>query len=202
MENAVRRLHEAEQGKRVAFFSVAVKGASASGEWLKIAPPPGCILWVGRKYVEPVPPRVGGERDRPPTALTESKPPKVVTPPSPVSRAGEGPASAAERGRNKADLPAGLRAAVLADREGQGRKAQYEGVLGPAGLVWHKPSNYRLIKVDSKGHIVSACYVLGDDASLSRLKGKTLLISGREYWIRGVGYPVVTADQVVMSAED
>ena len=172
---------------------VTVKGASASGEWLKIASPPGCFMWISAKYVESVVPRAGKEADTVPAA-----PQPVTTPPRPPAgtikqktaseTAGEKPALA---------LPPGLAAERLADRAGQGKTAQYEGVLGGAGLVWRRPSSYRLIKTDLKGHIVSACYVLGDESYLSTVKGKNLLVQGREYWVKGVAYPVVAVEQIV-----
>ncbi len=43
-----RTLGKLDQGQ-----SVAVR--QTSGEWLSIAPPPGCTAWIFRKFVEPVP---------------------------------------------------------------------------------------------------------------------------------------------------
>jgi uncharacterized protein YraI len=176
---------------------VVVKGASASGEWLKIAPPAGCVLWISGKYTEPAAAHPTGESGASKTPRVTTAPPKPPAAGSATAKPKEAAVSSPADGKRKVDLPPGLNAAKLADREGQGKLAQYEGVLGSAGWVWNKPSQYRLIKTDEKGHIVSACYVLGDESRLSPLKGRTLVVYGPEYWLQGVSYPVVSAQQIV-----
>jgi uncharacterized protein YraI len=176
---------------------VALKGASASGEWLKIAPPSGCALWINRKYIEPVTSRPGNEPSAPAVMSSVSSPPSKPTPLPPASKPKASGSLETDVGTHSIETPPGLKAEMLVDLKSQGKVVQYEGVLGSAGLVWRKPSKYRLIKTDAKGHILAACYVLGDEAYLSSLKGKTILVYGREYWVQGSQYPVVTADQIV-----
>jgi len=176
---------------------VTVKGASASGEWLKIAPPADCILWINSKYAEPASAHPVSEPVAPKPARVAAAAPKAPTTGVTTTKPKEPTVSSPADAKRKVDLPSGLSGQKLMDKEGQGKLAQYEGVLGSAGWVWNKPSKYRLIKTDEKGHIVSACYVLGDEAYLSTLKGKTLMVYGPEYWLQGVGYPVVSAQQVI-----
>lgn len=176
---------------------VTVKGASASGEWLRIVPPPGCALWISGKYVEPVGSRAKIEPAAPVPGAPAGRPPKAHAGVS-ADKPNEKPVPAEDRGTRSIEPPPGLGSARLADRAGQGQTAQYEGVLGGSGFVWRRPTPYRLIQTDTKGHIVSACYVLGDEPYLSTLKGKTLLVYGREYWVQGVQYPVVAAEQIIL----
>lgn len=175
---------------------VTVKGASASGEWLRIVPPAGCALWISGKYVEPVVSRAKTEPAVPARVAPSGQPPKGLAG-APVANPQEKPAPVGGGGKRSVELPPGLSAVKLADREGQGQTAQYEGVLGGSGFVWRRPTPYRLIQTDTKGHIVSACYVLGNEPYLASLKGKTLLVYGREYWVQGVQYPVVAAEQII-----
>jgi hypothetical protein len=175
---------------------VAIKGASASGEWLKIAPPAGCALWISRKYVEPAVSRPATEPSVSSAGLAVAAPASKKMPSLSAGRK-DNSAPDMEIATRNMKIPAALKVEMLVEEKEQGKGVQYEGVLGSAGLVWRKPSKFRLIKTDAKGHIVAACYILGDESYLASLKGKTLLVYGREYWVQGVQYPVVAADQIV-----
>ena len=176
---------------------VVARGTSASGEWLKIAPPPGCFLWIGRKYVEPAAAKPWKAPAAGHGGQSDGTAPKAEAPAPPGGLAGATPPPPTVGEKPEEEVPAVLRGKVLARREGQGRIAEQAGTLGPAGLVWRKPSSYRLIQTDPKGHILSACYVIGDESELARLRGKALRVRGREYWLEGVAYPVIVAESLV-----
>ena len=78
----------------------------------------------------------------------------------------------------------------------QGKAVSYRGTLKPAGLVWRRPSKYRLA-VAGQGR--QTCYVYGNDSDLARLKGRIVELKGREYWLRGVRYAIVVPEQISAS---
>ncbi|MBU1692942.1 MAG: hypothetical protein KKC51_03150, partial [Verrucomicrobia bacterium] len=92
--------------------------------------------------------------------------------------------------------PPGL---ALIPFDGQGRAVQLDGVLKYAGHLLSRPARFRL--VSSEGNqLETLCYVHGNDSQLSTFLGRRLLIRGREYWVRGVQYPVVVPDQIIPRA--
>ena len=183
---------------------VTVRGEK--GEWLEIAPPPGATLWVSSDYVRsavqeraavvaPVrvePPRAAvvkpsvrvSVRPAPPRAAAPKPDPKPRAPKQPPRRA----AAVASAGS-----PAKHRLVASAE---QGRQVAVSGVLCRAGWVWRRPSGYRLVKQGEGQRPVTVCYVLGEDARLAPLAGQTLQVRGRQYWLQGVRYPVVTPDAI------
>ncbi|MBN1268488.1 MAG: SH3 domain-containing protein [Kiritimatiellae bacterium] len=175
---------------------VAVRGEF--GEWLKIAPPASCSLWVSREYVEPVrrlvptmarrPPAPVAERRVPPStpvavaARERPQPVQVVVPPMPVE-----PTPAA-----RWEIPADWELVPL---QGQGNKVDREGYLRRVGFLLGRPSRFRLVQyVDSRAETL--CYVEGDTVQLSNWLNERLLIRGREYWLQNVKYPVLVVDQI------
>ncbi len=184
-------------------------------QWLKIAPPPECSLWISNKYVEPfqeqdekpeVPPEytaVGaGERD------DGGEGEKVTMPPPPAKERSGGEDKVVEGSQKEARakhrtsqivvLPRELRNRKLVDSMKQGELAEYKGELRPSGFVWRRPSEYRLIRRDSSGRAFTICYVLGDSSVLEDREGHTLILYGREYWVQGMRHPVVVARQLVV----
>lgn len=172
------------------------------GEWIRIAPPTDASLWVSRGYVEvlqpekPVPARV--QRAAPaavpaptpaaaPAAATVVRPaPSRVTPVPPQAVAA--PAEVAQP-RMPTDL-------ALIPLEGQGRSVQREGVLLVSAFVIKRPSRYRLVR-QVGNRVETICYIRGDRGEIGSYVGERLLVRGREYWVKGVRYPVVVADQVI-----
>lgn len=183
---------------------VAIRGRKE--EWLKIAPPPGCLLWINRRYVElaaptPVAPEPLPKSSPLPTATVSpapvakpapTRPPVIVTPRYPGLPRTRGAASGGEApprritGLPTVRVPAGLVASMV-----QGKRVTLEGTLQGARLVWRRPSRYRLVREGA-----TACYVLASDRSLSKLAGHRLEISGKSYWIQGVRHPSVLAGEI------
>lgn len=179
-------------------------------DWLKIAPPPAASLWVSRGYVEPaVAPKP------PPPPPPEAGPlgpaaPSSIPPPPPVLPSASRPPPAASAGAVVSQRvvsvqtgrepvvrppPAGL---DLIPFDGQGRAVQQDGILKRARQLLRGPARFRLVAVGDP--LVTLCYVHGNDSQLQSFEGRRLLIRGREYWVRGVQYPVVAPDQIIPKA--
>ena len=196
-----------------------VRGSHA--DWVKIAPPESCSLWVSRALVTLVPPAPAL-----PAKAAPAKPPIVESPPArppametaaadktvqaeevkqPAETNAPKPAPAEEAGilpvTNRVAEQAGeeKKAAFLkppADLDlvpeiGQGQWKQYEGVLRPKNFLVHSPSNFRLVADDKDGQPRTVCFVKGNRAQLDALLFRELIISGRQYWVRRQRYPVL-----------
>ncbi len=76
-----------------------------------------------------------------------------------------------------------------------GRNVVYRGTLRPAGMtVWRQPGHYRLVRYDRRSVARTICYLKGVDAELRPHLGQYLLVTGKEFRIRGVRYPLVVAE--------
>jgi len=85
---------------------------------------------------------------------------------------------------------------------GEGRPVLYDGVLRPVGMsVWRRPSRHRLVRYDYRGRAVTHCYVVGDAARLAEKEGQAVILSGKEFRVQGVKYPVVVVEQVLPGDE-
>lgn len=180
------------------------------GEWIRIAPPASCSLWVSRAYLEGGAPEKARPPPTPPEAVSPLAPsaakpaePPVVTvaprPVAPVVRApAEAPATVAAPPR-KVSGPVPPADLQLIPLEGQGHSVQREGVLRLAGFVIGRPSRFRLVQYIGS-RIETICYVRGNNAQLTELLGQRLLVRGNEYWVRGVRHPVVIPEQIVPRA--
>lgn len=182
------------------------------GDWLKIAPPPSCTLWVSRKYVEVLEPKKPAPP--PPVAAVRESPPQpaprestrgvtVASRPAVASRdraqattgssAASEPVAPVSADTTPAPPPPDLKLIPL---EGQGRRVQREGYLRLAGFVLGRPSRYRLA-VQQGQRIQTICYVRGNNSQLASFLGRRVLIRGREYWVRGVKDPVLVPEEIV-----
>lgn len=185
----------------------AVEVRGTFNEWVKIAPPASCSLWISRKYVEPARKVVAAVARRPagptpagPTPAEEGKPPAPApAPPSaPV---------AAVRERPPAPLPPPTREPAPATRwqipaewalvplQGQGNRVEREGYLMRVGFLVGRPSNYRLVQF-AGGRSQTLCFVVGPVTQLRAWVGQRMLVRGREYWLQNVRHPVVVAEQL------
>ncbi len=207
----------AEKGDRV-------EARGRQGDWLKIAPLPQCTLWISRDYVKPITATVPKPVEpkpapvvvkpvepvvrpapRPVRPVIPAKPVPVPRPvpvkvspvpvpvrPSPPTPIVPEPVIVSSSGGR---LPPELRR--LVSGADQGRAVEYVGILRPAGLVWGRPSRYRLVMRDDAGRALSLCYLVGNEAQLARIVGRTLHVTGREYWLQGVKTSVVVPEQII-----
>ncbi|MCA1808590.1 MAG: SH3 domain-containing protein [Lentisphaerae bacterium] len=165
---------------------VEVRGSHA--DWIRIAPPSAASLWVAASLVElvlPTPPEPEPEpvvQEEPPTepvVVAEPPPP----PPQPVAPPVIAP---------PADLD-------LNHAMPQGELRDYEGTLRPRSFFARTPSRYRLTGVRPEtGSEFTICYVRGNDAQLKSLLNRRMRITGREYWVFRLDYPVLIPERIVM----
>jgi hypothetical protein len=179
------------------------------GEWIKIVPPAVCSLWVNRSYVQVLQP----EKSRPVPAQRPAADPSVkaggqvvegaaeapdiYTPPV-VAVAPKTPVAQPVQQQAATNAPSDLALIPLA---GQGRAVQRDGILRLSGLVWGRPSRFRLVRYEGS-RIEMICYVRGNSSQMNALLGQRLLIRGREYWVQGVKYPVVMPDEIIPRASE
>jgi SH3-like domain-containing protein len=197
---------------------VSLRGTN--GEWSKIAPVPGCILWVSRGYVRPVgetPCPTGPVQSRNPAlAVQRMVVPPVRKPPMPavkhtVREVVASPArTEGSTGGSSRAVPTTLQGSehesnndrvyirpdVLVPRDDQGRTIALRGTVRKAAWVWRRPSRYCLVDDRGPGRPVTRCYLVADDAFMSNLEGEPVEITGREYLVQGVRLSAVVVETV------
>lgn len=174
------------------------------GEWREIAPPRGCGLWVNSRYANiqktpvqtPLKETVSRtDVQRKPPRPADSAPPRTEEPvrakrtTGPVPRGGDDIVS-------RVDVGDYIDEAYLLKDVEQGRRVERSGTISLSGVVWRRPSSFRLVNYDKWDRAVTSCYIMGNERYLERLKGKTVYLTGREYWMQGVRYPLVVPDRI------
>ena len=188
---------------------VEVRGSHT--EWIKIAPPAVCSLWIYRSlvsevsltYIEPAklePAKAKSVKPMPPTApvvaiVPLSKPTPRVKPPIPLPKPAE-PIVPAPAQVGVFSPPPGL---DLVPTTGQGRWCEVEGILRAKDFIFRTPSNFRLVTCEGGDrNSVTICFVKGNQAQLKALMYRHLIISGREYWVKRQKYPVLVPERIVL----
>jgi uncharacterized protein YgiM (DUF1202 family) len=180
-------------------------------DWLKIAPPSGCLLWINRKYIE----AVGATKEE--VRLAPKQPPEPVAadevkPQAEIQHEIQPGTQAVVRAEQLKQPPVpqpespgvqqshsayeSLNPDTLIGSMEQGKHVEYEGFLNYSSFVLKRPSKYILVVMDEKGRIVDSCYVLGKEAQFEALVGRQIHISGKEYWVQGVRYSVIAPDEI------
>lgn len=188
----------------------AVKVIGEFGEWIKIAPPPGCSLWITRSMVKLPEPKavasvkpvavasatttvVAAVAPRPAAgvpSIPSAVPPPVVRPAVPAPVAPPPAVAPAVPAATAAYMPDDLR---LAPVDNQGAVVMREGRVRTTVLVLGRPSRYHLVD-EAGGETV--CYLRGNDAQLRNFVDRRLRIRGRQFWVQGNRHPVVVVDQI------
>lgn len=158
------------------------------GEWMKIAPPASCSVWVSRNFVERAPPSPGAGTPPGTVILPPVAPPVGEQPLSP--RVATPPAAGAVA--QEQEPPPGYR---LAPVEGQGRMVQREGRVKPVGFMFSRPTRYQLVQ-EKGARTETVCFLYGNEQQLRSMENKTIQIRGREYWVQGVRHALVVIDQI------
>ena len=228
--NALKAPVRAGPGARYTVLSALKKGASVTRrgsfvDWIKIAPPPDCNLWVHAMLLERVNPgaqspvAVSGAA-APPAAQTVPEP-AVPRPISTVPSARAKPLSvAAPITAPVAPQPVTARPSATGPAPSTAEPTPAAEPEIPAALL-----KYGLIPLDGQGRNVSydgvmktagylfrrpakyrlvapgpgaghtLCYVRGRAGSLSPGLGRRVRVQGREYWLKGMDVPVVVVDR-------
>lgn len=197
--------------------NVAVRGNYA--EWIKIAPPEGCSLWIARQLVELVSVQPS------PSVRPPPKPPAVDLAVARVVSGG----NAVQADARKPEAPEASKSAAMtnvfsAGRSGgnqvrgegktveikppkdldlipdigQGQWKQFEGVLKTKNFLARSPSDFRLVVYNSDGQAQTVCFVKGNRAQLNTLLFRDLIVSGREYWVHRHRYPVLVPEKIII----
>jgi len=183
---------------------VEVRGTHV--EWVKIAPPPACSLWIARslvsevplKYVEPA--KLEQAKAKPVKPMPAPAPTVAIVPPAK-------PTPSPKPAEPIAPAPSPVQAGVffppqgldLVPNMGQGRWCEVEGWLRPKDFIFRAPSDFRLVThEDGDRNSVTICFVKGNRAQLKALMYRRLIISGREYWVKRQKYPVLVPERIVM----
>lgn len=159
----------------------AVDVRGAMGPWVSIEPPQSCSLWIHASLVEAVPV---------PVAEGEAEESGLVTAGVPGKDIGATTESAADIGA-PADLD-------LSPGRPHGRRMQFEGVLRPRSFLARSPSKFRLVAYDEDGNVSTVCFVKGNDEQLDALLNRSMIASGRVYWVRRSELPVLVPERIVL----
>ena len=83
----------------------------------------------------------------------------------------------------------------------QGKAVRIEGDLRNAPLCGYAP--YRLIRRDARAAgAETLCHLKGDSAELRTYVGRTVVVRGYRYWVRGSEIPVIVLGDITASAVD
>jgi len=198
-----------------------VKVRDSVGEWLKIAPPTGSVLWISRRNVQPVTPPVAvskpsavrsGEShtNEMPTktpmpsveAVQQHKHSETVSKSLPKDASMNSPPVSPSL-RRDSSVSSGLPLSNLIETMDQGKQVEYEGVIGYASYVLRRPSKYVLVISDELKRDVRTCYIFGkEESKFEALVGRRVQVLGKEYWIQGVRSSVIDPDHIILVSEN
>jgi len=202
--------------------NVEVRGSHT--DWIKIAPPEGCSLWVSRPLVEIVlqtpPAPVRTQTVRP--ALVDSVVPRSTGVGSTAGSAAQSGAKKPESAEppkfmvmTNAGVVAGseeiktqeaVKTAALKPPEdldlipeiGQGQVKQFEGTLKTKNFLVRSPSDFRLVVTDQGGQPRTICFVKGNRSQLKALLFRDLVVIGRQYWVHRSRQPVLVPEKIII----
>jgi uncharacterized protein YraI len=197
-----------------------VKVRESAGEWLKIAPPSGTLLWINRKNVQPVPPSVSVSKQSPASSGEShghegaDKTPMPSVKALPQHERSEAVSASLTRDvatnsplispswRRDSGVSSGLALSNLVETVEQGKPVEYEGVVGYACYVLRRPSRYVLVISDKRERAVRTCYIFSrNESQFEALVGRRVQILGKEYWMQGVRSSVIDADRIALVNE-
>lgn len=159
--------------------SVTVEGQHM--QWLKIIPPQGCYFWINESYVLP---------------LSSTNTPNISTN---VTKSGA-PSSVKlpEALQSVTKLPEGIERESLSNTNTQGRTSSFSGTLKSSMFSLFQPSKYKLVQDDRQGRSETLCYIIGNKTQLESVDGKTMMVSGKEYWYKDESYPIIKAEKIIL----
>ncbi len=146
---------------------------------------------------KPVPPKPVPDLPgpKPPVRIGLPRPGSAAAPPPPPAQV-RTPAPVISGSDTGSRLPVGLAGRTLVPSKPQGRAVTYVGIVRHSGLVWRRPSRYRLAEEES-GRSLTVCYILGSAEQLRQILGRRVTIHGLEYWVQGVRSSVVAPERIV-----
>lgn len=181
------------------------------GEWYKVAPTEECTFWISSDYVTlDVPEQAAGvgapiassrlyRRGDVLTSVADIRPAvqaePVVEQPQPLQRVAA-PVLIQQpkpQVRSSTPIPSDWKLIPL---EGQGKRVERQGVVKSLGFTINRPTRYRLVAYRDGSRAEMVCYLWGNDDKLAAIAGRTVRITGQQYWLQDQRYPVLTVDAV------
>ena len=200
---------------------IEIRGTHA--EWVKIAPPEACSLWIARELVKEIPkmyvepaklekartesanPILPVAAVKTPPLAPPSQPVAVAKPPEPLPKKSAPVLPVIESTPSPAPPPAAPSVFFtplgldLVPGRGQGSWREVEGILRTKDYIFRAPSDFRLVaRVGDKKNSTTICFVKGNQVQLEALVYRRLIISGREYWVKRQKYPVIIPERIVL----
>ncbi len=185
----------------------AVEVLNSLEEWLQIKIPADLTVWISRDLVqipeaalkdlvetapEPTPMPTPA-----PTAIPQPLPtPITIVEVKTVEKIIE--VQVTPTPQPKVDAPEGLNLVPL---KGQGTLSMRRGQLRAYLLAGSSPSRFVLIRSDLGSDGKTLCYLIGDEEMLKAAAGKTVTVSGHDFWVTGERLPVTKVDKLDISPE-
>ncbi len=154
--------------------SISLRGEF--NNWLKIAPPSSCWVWISEDYVEFIQPPA-------PEPVVEAEPEPEL-----VENATPEPEAETEVIPEKEKMPPLM--LVLDKTRKQGVYVEIPGVLRRAN-----PGLYKLVLIDD-GFEEPICLVRGQESQMERYLNRSMLIKGKRYWAKDIELPVVQPELI------
>jgi len=196
------------------------------GAWLQVAPPPGVRVWINRRYVSPL----VSEPNQPLTAADKSAPAPIPGIQSVENRTvAESAHRSAESAHllaasvSTAAPPAALRQAVTGVPERVSEVVRsapvvqeapvvvpldasaclpvYSGLVDRCEWVVRRPTEYRIVRRDSKNRLTTVCFVSGKPEEMRRLLGRSVRVSGVPLGMHDTRIPIVSAGNLTVVEE-
>jgi uncharacterized protein YgiM (DUF1202 family) len=204
---------------------VGVRGND--GAWLRVAPPPGVMLWVNRRYVsqrDTVPPQPLVVAGIPSSPDSKGQPydNRCGGEPAKVGAEVANPPLAAVSGKgNKADISPTLSSrevssgpenvseaispvtvvsetAVVIPSDSAQCLPVYIGIVDRCEWLIRRPADYRIIRQGTKDRQTTVCFVSGESEQLRRLQGKSVRVSGIPLGMHDTRIPIVSAGNITI----
>jgi SH3-like domain-containing protein len=144
-------------------------------EWLRIAPPPGCRVWISEDYAEKI---------EPPSPEPVPEPAPMPQPVAAAPAAEPVPAPVAQPPPLSKEEMEPL-VLVLDKSRKQGEYDEIPGVLRRAN-----PGLYKLVLIVGEME-EPICLVRGREEQMERYLNRAMLIKGKIYWAEGIDIPVI-----------
>ncbi|MEI6148713.1 MAG: SH3 domain-containing protein [bacterium] len=170
--------------------------AQTRGDWLRILPPDGLVLWVSRSLVAPVSPVGPVEVESPPVEVAVGATTGTVTG---VEANRSVPVAVMPAGSIHT-LPDGVTADRLAPVLGQGAVIERQGIMERVPLAFMRGVAFRLVD-RVEGRKTTVCYVRGEEPVILALLGRRCAVKGRGYWLNGEPVPLIYADSAKPGSE-
>jgi hypothetical protein len=85
--------------------------------------------------------------------------------------------------------------------EGQGTLSKRRGRVQAYLISGRSPSRFMLVTDDGRGRERSLCYLRGDEEKLRAAAGKSVTVSGRDFWVTGQRLPVTEVEEIELAPE-